>query len=160
MGSSKNIPQASAGSPTPASAKDLASVCQALQELKRQLQDITGVTSGGNTGHGVLLAAVDACPDGVLVTSNEAQIVMVNGAAARLTGLSTRELQSITLWDITHPSSQVDFEVLWKEFRRAGRQRGIYSIRHRDGSAVVVAYCAEVDVLPLRLVLVLRKLSQ
>ena len=160
MGSSKNIPQASAGFPSPASAKDLDPVCQALQEIKRQLQDIAGVEGGGSTAHGLLLAAVDACPDGVLVTSDEAQIQMVNGAAARLTGLSTRELQSITLWDLSHPSSQVDFEVLWKEFRRAGRQRGIYSIRHRDGSAVVVAYCAEVDVLPHRHVLVLRKQSQ
>ena len=64
-----------------------------------------------------------------LVSDDTAEIRMVNGAAARLTGLSTRELQTLTVWDITHTTSQMDFDVLWKEFLRAGRQRGSYALR-------------------------------
>jgi CheY-like chemotaxis protein len=33
-------------------------------------------------------------------------------------GLSTRELQSLTIWDISDPATQVSFDVLWKEFLR------------------------------------------
>ncbi len=67
---------------------------------------------------------MDDCPQSVFVTDRETQIVMVNGAAARLLGNSTRELQRLTIWDITHVSAQRDFDVLGKEFLRAGRQRG------------------------------------
>jgi PAS domain S-box-containing protein len=95
----------------------------------------------------------------VLVCDNAAEIRMVNGAAARLTGLSTRALQPLTIWDITHPSTLGDFDVLWKEFLRAGRQRGSYTIKHRDGTAVNVAYCAAVNVLPHMHITVLRRLA-
>jgi len=96
----------------------------------------------------------------VLVTDREAQIVMVNGVAARLLGTSTRELQRLTVWDLTHPDSQGEFDVLWREFLRAGRQRGVFAMRKHDGSAVEVAYCWQTDVLPNRLVLVLRRLTR
>jgi hypothetical protein len=52
---------------------------------------------------------------------------------------------------------QVPTNVLWKEFLRAGRQRGNYAIRLRSGDPVEVAYCAEAHVLPGRHVSVLRK---
>jgi PAS domain S-box-containing protein len=103
-----------------------------------------------------LLAAVDDCPEAVIVADNAAEIRMVNGAAARLTGLSTRELQSLTIWDITHTSSQLDFDVLWKEFLRARRQRGDYFLRNRHGEPVEVAYCSEAHVLPGQHVTVLK----
>jgi PAS domain S-box-containing protein len=131
--------------------------CQSLEELRRRLKDIVR-HGGGEPSVGLLTAAADDCPDAVLVCDDEAEIRMVNGAAARLTGHSTRALQSLTIWDITHPSTQGDFDVLWKEFLRAGRQRGIYAIRHRDGSAVDVAYCAAVNIIPQRHITVLRKL--
>jgi len=140
------------------SQQDIDLACQALEEIKRQLKHIARV-GGGEPTTGLLLAAADDCADAVIVTDNEAEIRMVNGAAARLMGLSTRELQSLTVWDITHSSSQVDFDILWKEFLRAGRQRGTYSLRYRDGSVVGVAYCAEANVLPQRHVTVLRKPS-
>ena len=147
----------STGTPLPSSPKDTELACHALQEIKRQLRQIAAV-GGGEPNHG-LLAAVDDCVEAVLVTNDRADIVMVNGAAARLTGISTRELQATTLWDITHPTFQVDFDVLWKEFLRAGRQRGIYSLRHQHGMAVEVAYCAEANVLPDLHVTVLRRPS-
>jgi PAS domain S-box-containing protein len=106
---------------------------------------------------GLLLAAADNCPDAVIITNDQAEIRMVNGAAARLTGLTTRELQTLTIWDITHAASEVDFDVLWKEFLRSGRQRGQYALLHKDGSAVHVAYCAEANVLPHQHVSVLRR---
>jgi PAS domain S-box-containing protein len=112
---------------------------------------------GGRATDALLSATADDCPECVVILNDEADIILVNGAAARLTGSSTRELQTLTFWDITHPLSQVDFDVLWREFLRAGRQRGIYAIRHRSGAAAEVAYCSETNVLPQRHVCVLRR---
>jgi PAS domain S-box-containing protein len=148
------------GRPAPlASPSDIDLACRALEELKRQLKTIASV-GGGTPTTGLLLAAVDDCAEAVIVSDNTAEIRMVNGVAARLTGYSTRELQRLTIWDITHSTSQVDFDVLWKEFLRAGRQRGIYALRTRDGAPVEVAYCSESNVLPGHHVSVLRRRIQ
>jgi PAS domain S-box-containing protein len=151
-------PRQRAGERSPKSplSDEIERACQSLQDLKNQLRHIARVGGGAPTA-GLLLAAADDCPDAVIVADDEAHIRMVNGAAARLTGLSTRELQSLTIWDITHSASQVDFDVLWREFLRAGRQPGIYALRHRDGSAVEVAYCSEASVLPHQHVSVMRR---
>lgn len=158
MAANKIPARAMAGSSTsaPPSPKDIDLACQALKAIKDQLKSIARVGGGGPSG-GLLLAAADDCTEAVIVSDDEAQISMVNGAAARLMGLSTRELQTLTIWDITHAASQVDFDVLWKEFLRAGRQRGVYALRHKDGSAVDVAYCSEANVLPQQHVSVFRK---
>lgn len=132
--------------------------CQALSDLRRQLTQLARL-GGGEITHGLLQAAADDCSEAVLVTDHKARILMVNGAAARLAGTTTRELQQLTVWDITHPEYQADFDVLWREFLRAGRQRGSYGIRHKDGSVVEVGYCAEASVLPDRTVIVLRRLT-
>ena len=150
MPSSKG--RAAAGMPSPS---DIAVACEALQEIKRQLKSLASV--GGKPTPGLLVPTVDNCPEAVVVTNDRAEIRTVNGAAARLTGLTTRELQSLTWWDITHTSSQMDFDVLWKEFLRARLQRGHYTIRNRAGEAVEVAYCSEAHVLPGHHVSVLRR---
>ena len=150
------LPQRSDPKAPASHSSDLA--CQSLEDLRRRLKDIVRL-GGGEPNVGLLTAAADDCPDAVLACDDAAAIRLVNGAAARLTGLSTRTLQALTIWDITHPSSQGDFDVLWKEFLRAGRQRGSYTIRHRDGSPVDVAYCAAVNILPHIHVTVLRKLE-
>ena len=144
--------------PVLASPSDIDLACRALEEIKRQLKNIVSVGGGAPTS-GLLLAAVDDCAEAVIVSNDAAEIRMVNGAAARLTGISTRELQTLTLWDITHPTSQMDFDVLWKEFLRARRQRGSYALRARDGSPVEVAYCSEAHVLAGQHVSVLRRRS-
>ena len=59
-----------------------------------------------------------------------------------------RQRKKHCAWDISDPTTQVSFDVLWKEFLRAGRQRGTYAVRNRSGDPVEVAYCAEAHVLP------------
>ncbi|HXG90686.1 MAG TPA: PAS domain-containing protein [Vicinamibacterales bacterium] len=142
-----------------ASLSDIDRACQALSEIKRHLQRNAQAGSAAVPTAGVLLAAIDECPDAVIVANDAAEIKMVNGAAARLTGLSTRELQTLTIWDVTHSAAQVDFELLWKEYLRAGRQRGSYALRHRDGTPVEVAYCSEASLLPQCHLSVLRRIS-
>ena len=132
--------------------------CEALQEIRRQLSNLARL-GGGVVTPGLLQAAIDDCPDAVIVTDPRAQIVMVNGPAARLVGISTRELQQLTVWDITETTFQADFDILWKEFLRAGRQRGQYALRHAQGSVVEVAYCAEVNILGDRNISILRRLG-
>jgi PAS domain S-box-containing protein len=139
----------------PPQSTDLA--CSALQGIRHQLTQLAKL-GGGAVTPGLLQAAIDDCADAVVVTNEQAQIVMVNGPAARLLGISTRELQRLTVWDITHSSFQTDFDILWKEFLRAGRQRGEYAVRYSDGSIVDVAYCSEVNVIPGRHISVYRRL--
>lgn len=141
------------------SSTEVSLACEALQDILQHLTAL-GRMGGGAVSGGLLQAAIDDCPDAVVVADSNARIVMVNGAVARLLGISTRELQALTLWDIMHTSSQPDFEVLWREFLRAGRQRGAYALRHHSGSEVSVAYCCRRDVLPDQHVWVLRRLNQ
>lgn len=142
-----------------AASKEIERCCRAVDELRLALDSILR-RGGGEPTVALLVAAADDCPDAVAVCTDAADIRIVNGAAARLLGQSTRSLQALTLWDITHPSSQGDFEVLWKEFLRAGRQRGQFTMRHHDGSSVEVAYCALAGVLPHLHVTVFRKLGE
>jgi PAS domain S-box-containing protein len=128
------------------SADDIDAVCKSLRELQQQLKRIVRV-GGGELNLALLSAAADDCPDAVIISNERAEIRVVNGAAARLTGFSTRELQKLTIWDLTHVSSQGDFDVLWREFLRAGRQRGVYTMRTRRGDALHLAYCAESGVI-------------
>lgn len=134
---------------------DVEIACRALSEIKRQMASIARV-GGGEPTSGLLLAAVDDCAEAVIVCDGAAEIRMANGQAARMLGLTIRELKSLTVWDITYTTAQVDFEALWREFLRAGRQRGQYTLRTRDGLPVEVAYCAEAHLLPGQHVSVLR----
>jgi PAS domain S-box-containing protein len=132
--------------------------CDSLRQLRRQLIQLASL-GGGAVTPGLLQAAIDDCADAVVVTNPRAEIMMVNGVAARLIGISTRELQKLTIWDITDASFQADFDILWKEFLRAGKQRGEYAVRHADGSVVEVAYCSEVDVIPNRHISIFKRLQ-
>lgn len=131
--------------------------CNALQQIRRQLTQLASL-GGGAVTPGLLQAAIDDCADAVVVTNPRAEIMMVNGVAARLVGISTRELQKLSIWDITDASVQADFDILWKEFLRAGKQRGEYAVRHADGSVVEVAYCSEVNVIPNRHISIFKRL--
>lgn len=126
----------------PPAPEDINNACKSLAALK-DLSNRLIRPGGGEPSHGLLSALSDDCPDAVIVCTPQAEIRVVNGMAARLTGYSTRELQTLTVWDITHGSSQARFDILWREFLRAGRQRGVYTVRRHDGRAVEVAYCAE-----------------
>lgn len=121
--------------------EDINKACESLARLKELLNRLR--SGGGEPTHEFLSALSDDCPDAVIVCTTGAEIRVVNGVAARLTGYSTRELQTLTVWDITHSSSQARFDVLWREFLRAGRQRGVYTVRRHDGRRIDVAYCAE-----------------
>jgi len=132
---------------------------RARKALEALRDNLTALSRAGATSPNHLQAAADECPDAVLVTDSKARIVMVNGPAARLLGMSTRVLQTLTMWDVTHPTYQADFDVLWKEFLRAGRQRGQYGLRHQDGSVVEVAYSAAADISADRSVILLRRLD-
>jgi PAS domain S-box-containing protein len=121
---------------------DVDAACQTLADLRRRLTQ-TLQSSGSEPSEDVLSTLADDCPDAVIVCTAHAEIRVVNRAAVKLTGYSIRELQTLTVWDLTPAAAQADFDVLWREFLRAGRQRGVYSLRRRDGSAIEAAYCAE-----------------
>lgn len=138
-----------------ASADATSLACRALEELSRFLADDRARAPGPASPPGSLQAAADNCAHAVIVSDDNARIMLVNSLAARLTGFSMRELLTLTVWDMTHVSSQMDFDVLWKAFLRAGRQRGAYTLRHKSGAPIEVAYCAQAHVSPHRHVSIL-----
>src|SRR5262245_30163405 len=126
---------------------EVETVCRRLTDLRRQIADLG---RSGSVPPGLLQALLDETEDPLFIVDDEARIVMVNVETARLLGMPPRELERSTSWDLTHASYQADFDVLWKEFQRAGKQSGQYGLRHMNGSLVEVAYCAERNVLPGR----------
>ena len=107
---------------------------------------------------GSLQAAIDRCPEAIVITDEDARILMVNPVAANLLRMSSSELRRLTLWDISDTLSQPTFEILWREFRRKGRQTGLYAFRTPSGGSLEVAYCAHVNVCTGRNLFVFRPL--
>jgi PAS domain S-box-containing protein len=135
-------PVMTASRPSVLAAADIDMACESLTRLKQAVESSAASwTMGGSLTR--LTPHADAVDDGVIFCNDAADILMVNAAAARLTGYSATELQALTVWDITHGASQPDFDVLWREFLRAGRQLGVYTLRTREGEPLDVAYCSE-----------------
>jgi PAS domain S-box-containing protein len=84
----------------------------------------------------------------VLVANDAARYMAANDAASALTGYPVDELLTLSVNDLTPVPYGVDFEALWMDFVRTGRQEGEYEIRRRDGSIVRVTYVAHANVAP------------
>jgi PAS domain S-box-containing protein len=147
-----------ASRPSVIAAADIDTACESLSRLKQSVgSSAATLANGGNLSR--LTPHADAVDDGVIFCNDASDILMVNAAAARLTGYSATELQALTVWDITHGASQSDFDVLWRAFLRAGRQIGVYTLRTRDGQPLDVAYCSEARLVGHLHVAVLRLLT-
>ena len=65
-----------------------------------------------------------------------------------MTGYSNRELLASSVWELTPPSHERDFEVLWHTFLEQREQSGNYLLLAKDGRMVKTLYAARAHVLP------------
>jgi CheY-like chemotaxis protein len=98
-----------------------------------------------------LLARVSARSDHpltLMLADDSAHYVAVGGDSQDLTGYQPHELEDLTVWDLTPPPAALDAQGLWRQFITAGLQEGRYTLRRRDGAAVVTDYCAIANIAP------------
>lgn len=86
----------------------------------------------------------------VLIADDDARYVAANTRAAALTGYSRAELLTLSVPDLTPVPNTTDFRSLWRDFIRAGEQRGTYQLRRRDGTVIAVRYAAWAGIAPGR----------
>jgi PAS domain S-box-containing protein len=84
----------------------------------------------------------------VLIADRSGLYVAANRAACALTGYSEDELMRKGLHDLTGQADERVAEPLWRAFIEQGEQRGEFTLRRKDGSAVVVRYEALSNVAP------------
>lgn len=82
-----------------------------------------------------------------LAADSHGSYVVANDLAARLTGFKVRELEAMSVWDLTAAPELRTGERLWAAFLETRQQRGIYELRGRYGP-VRVAYFAGGRILP------------
>jgi PAS domain S-box-containing protein len=86
--------------------------------------------------------------EAMLLADDEGRYIRVNPAASELTGYSFDELLAMTVFDLTPLQSREDGLATWREFLRNGKMSGEYSLVRKDGSIVVVEFCAVAGIRP------------
>ena len=101
-----------------------------------------------NPNLNALRTAIADLPEAVLITDRHGRYVLVNPAAARLTGYEPEELLRKALPDLTGTADVPVSDVLWRAFLEQGHQTGEYTLATKDGSTVLVQYEALANVIP------------
>ncbi len=95
-----------------------------------------------------LRSALDRLSVAALAADNKAGYLVVNRAAAALTGHAVSELERMSVWDLTPVADTETGERVWFEFMATGEQRGTYNLRGKDQIIEGVHYLARAHVLP------------
>jgi len=84
------------------------------------------------------IASALASPDATLVADDQGRYVAANDAACRLLGYTREELLQLSVWDLTPDPHEVEGLILWKEFIEIGAQAGVYWLKRKDGSPILL----------------------
>lgn len=76
--------------------------------------------------------------------------VDANEAASRVLGYSREELLSMSVWDLTPGTRELDGLTLWQEFIRSGQQSGEYVVKRKSGGLLKLHYRARANIEPGR----------
>lgn len=123
-----------------------------LRTLERALAAVHGSRARPETATRqraeVVLGHLSKIKAALLIANSRGRYIVVNPAAARLTGYSRDELLQLSVWDLTPSMKQSLGRRLWREFLKRGRMRGDYVLRRKTGRLVHAHYLAVADVLP------------
>jgi PAS domain S-box-containing protein len=92
--------------------------------------------------------ALRTIDDAVLVANDSGEYIACNDAASTLTGYTSTDLTTRSVWELTDEATQHQFESLWRAFLQRGVQYGEYDLATWSGTVVHVAYYAETGILP------------
>ena len=81
-----------------------------------------------------------------LVADDGGCFIGANDEACRLTGYSRDELRKLSVAELAAPEDVAPGARLWNSFVRSEQQRGTFTIRRKDGTALQVAYHAYTDI--------------
>jgi PAS domain S-box-containing protein len=81
-----------------------------------------------------------------LVADDAGCYIGANDEACHVTGYSRDELLTLSVAQLTAPEDANPGERLWNSFVRSDYQRGSFSIRRKDGTALRVVYHAYTDI--------------
>ena len=81
-----------------------------------------------------------------LVADDGGCFIGANDEACRLTGYTRDELHGLSVAELTAPEDAAPGERLWNSFVRSEHQRGSFTIRRKDGTALQVAYHAYTNI--------------
>jgi PAS domain S-box-containing protein len=84
----------------------------------------------------------------LLIANDRGRYLIVNAAAAKLTGYRRSELLQRSVWDLTPAIKQSVGRRLWRDFLVRGRMGGNYVLRQKNGRVVRARYAAIANVLP------------
>jgi PAS domain S-box-containing protein len=122
-----------------------------LSSLARELSTIPSAASRpAGTSDDIaseIQRVVDEAPLPTLVCDDRGRYVAVSRSACSLVGYSCDELRGRHVWDLTAGTTQSEVEPLWRAFIAQGRQRGTYTLQHREGSLLSVDYIAQANVI-------------
>lgn len=91
---------------------------------------------------------LDGCPIAALVANNAGLFASANTAASALTGYSLRDLQRLSMWQLTPNTADHEAEVLWRAFIAQHEQSGDYRLLVKGGRIIEARYAAVANVLP------------
>jgi PAS domain S-box-containing protein len=128
-----------------------AAAADQLSSLARELSTIPPATNRrAGTSDDIateIQRVVDEAPLPTLVCDDRGRYVAVSRSACGLVGYSCDELRGRHIWDLTAGTTQSEVEPLWRAFVAQGRQRGTYTLQHREGALVNVDYIAQANVI-------------
>ncbi len=118
------------------------------QEFVTLLEHLAPLRLDVPAGLTQLRSRLDRLALAALAADNKGRYLVVNRAAAALTGHAASELETMSVWDLTPLADAHTGERLWFEFMAAGEQRGTYSVKGKHQTIDGVYYLARAHVLP------------
>ena len=135
----------------------MASRDEELRDLRRRLAEAEQAVRSLASGE-VFQAIFNATLDALVLADDGGVYVDANPAACELFGLPRERLIGRRVGDFT--VGGYDREAVWRDFMRAGKQRGRFPMRRADGTVRELDYSATAHVLPGLHLSVLRDVTE
>lgn len=124
---------------------------QAFERLEQQFAAmqtyLDALQKRGDVGLTAVRVELNRLTVAALAADSHGSYVVANDSVAQLTGFKVRDLEAMSVWDLTAAPEIRNSERLWAAFLETRQQRGTYELRGRHGP-VHVAYYAGGRILP------------
>ena len=98
----------------------------------------------GDAGPAAIRVQLDRLAVAALAADSHGSYVVANDLAAQLIGFTVKELEAMSVWDLTAAPDLRTGERLWAAFLETRQQRGTYELRGRYGPVHVAYYAGRI----------------
>jgi len=92
--------------------------------------------------HEVVQNVVAGFPACVLIADAHGRLVAASDETLQTLGYTLASLRELNVTELAGHQEEDEVELLWESFRRERRQRGRFTLRHRNGTLVPTRYAA------------------